>query len=260
MKKIVLPIESSEEDSINPLRPDLSWFTKMIIIVIVALLFAVWGSYVFSHVLLSRIDLDTEKRYFWSMMIDESMTPLDLRTLQTLGIAESFSGYSVYIQDSHEENAYATLGGNIIVTSTLLENIEHEEELVFILGHERAHIEHRDVIRSFAQSMPIILTLQSLWIDTGNSTTQMSSVLRNYASREKESSADDSGIVFLESLGLNPLCATGFFERTKHGFETYIEVFSDHPISQERLQKLEATGLNMDTECTPLQLNTGSTN
>ncbi|MFZ2255299.1 MAG: hypothetical protein WAW59_05340 [Patescibacteria group bacterium] len=41
MKKIVLPIESSEEDSINPLRPDLSWFTKMIIIVIVALLFAV---------------------------------------------------------------------------------------------------------------------------------------------------------------------------------------------------------------------------
>jgi len=96
------------------------------------------------------------------MMIDESMTPLDIASLQIPNIAETLSGYSIYIQDSQEENAYATLGGNIIVTSALLENIEHEEELVFILGHERAHIEHRDVIRSFAQSMPIILTLQSL--------------------------------------------------------------------------------------------------
>ena len=96
------------------------------------------------------------------MMIDETMKPFDLTSLQTLGITGALSGYNIYLQDSQEANAFATLGGNIIVTSALLENIKNEEELIFILGHERAHIENRDVIQSFAQSMPIILTLQSL--------------------------------------------------------------------------------------------------
>lgn len=258
MKKIQLPIESSYEDSITPSRPDIWWLAKMSIIVVAALIFAVWGSYVFSYTVLSHIDLETEKRYFGEMMIEEDMTTLDLTRLQTLGISNMFQWYTVYVQPSDEENAFATLGGNIIVTSTLLEKIQNEEELIFILAHELAHIEHRDVIRGMAQSMPIILTLQSLWIDTGNSMTRMSTILNNYASREKESKADDAGIVFLESLGLNPLCATGFFERHKNGFEKYMEVLSDHPISEERLLKLQNSWSNKDKACTPMKTENSS--
>lgn len=173
------------------------------------------------------------------MMIEEGMQPLDLKTLKVSSIREIFSGYGIYMQSSSEENAFATLGGNIIITTALFEKIENEEELIFILGHERAHIEHRDVIRSFAQSMPIILTLQSLGIDTGDSMTHVSSILSNYTSREIESKADDAGLVFLESLELNPLCATGFFERNQNGFESYTKILSDHPAYQERLLKLQ---------------------
>lgn len=252
MKKITFPIESSEEDTVSPLHPDLWWFVKMLIVIIIAIIFAVWGSYTFSRVLLSRIDLATEREYFWDMMIDETMKPFDLTSLQTLGITGALSGYNIYLQDSQEANAFATLGGNIIVTSALLENIKNEEELIFILGHERAHIENRDVIQSFAQSMPIILTLQSLWIDTGNSITSISSILGNYASREKESFADDSGIIFLKSLGLNSACATGFFEQNKNGFESYVEIFSSHPVSWDRLRKLEEKKLSTEKICTPM--------
>lgn len=90
------------------------------------------------------------------------METLDLTTLKISELSDALRDYTIYIQESTESNAFATIGGNIIVTSSLLDEIENEEELVFILGHELAHIEHRDVIRSMAQSMPIILTLQSL--------------------------------------------------------------------------------------------------
>ncbi len=253
MKKIQLPIESSDEDNINPSRPDIWWLVRMSMIVIWTVMFAVWGSYIFSYTVLAHIDLETEKRYFWGMMIKEDMESLDLTTLQTPNLNDTLSGYTIYIEASNEENAFATLGGNIIITSALLEKIENEEELIFILAHELAHIEHRDVIRSFAQSMPIILTLQSLWIDTGDSITRVGSIITSYSSREKESSADDAGILFLESLGFNPLCATGFFERHKNGFETYIEVLSDHPVSQERIEKLQNSWSNKDKACTPMK-------
>lgn len=253
MKKIQLPIESSDEDNINPSHPDIWWLVRMSVIVIWTLILAVWGSYIFSYTVLAHIDLETEKRYFWGMMIEEDMKPLDLTTIQTPNLNDTFSGYTIYIQPSDEENAFATLGGNIIITSALLEKIENEEELIFILRHEFAHIENRDVIQSIAQSMPIILTLQSLWIDTGNSMTRVSSIINNHTSREKESKADDISIIFLENTELNPLCATKFFERHWNGFEKYTTLLSTHPSSEERLQKLRNRSAHKDKKCTPMK-------
>lgn len=78
-------------------------------------------------------------------------------------------------------------------------------------------------------------------------------MVANYTSRENESKADDAGIVFLTNLGLNPICATGFFERNKNGFEKYTKVFSSHPISEERIKKLLNTRTHPEKPCTPMK-------
>jgi predicted Zn-dependent protease len=49
--------------------------------------------------------------------------------------------YEFYIYDSTDVNAYSVLGGHVYVTSPMLQLIESEAELAFILAHEIAHID-----------------------------------------------------------------------------------------------------------------------
>jgi hypothetical protein len=49
----------------------------------------------------------------------------------------------IYIQDSGQLNAFAHNDGSIALPLGVLENIEHEDELAFVLAHELAHVIYR---------------------------------------------------------------------------------------------------------------------
>ena len=108
-----------------------------------------------------------------------------------------FDEYPVYVTPSHEVNAYATIGANILTTEGLLETIDTEEELLFILAHERAHIDNRDVLRSFIEIVPIQMTLQSMGIDMGG--IDIGKIAGNYMSRENEKRADEDAINWMNT-------------------------------------------------------------
>ncbi len=59
-------------------------------------------------------------------------------------------GMTVTVHYSNQEvvNAFATLGGNMVVYEGLLERLPSENALSMVLGHEMSHIKHRDAIRS----------------------------------------------------------------------------------------------------------------
>lgn len=52
-------------------------------------------------------------------------------------------------------NAFATLGGNIVVLEGLFETLTSEQGLAFVLAHEIAHIYHRDPVRAMARGLSI---------------------------------------------------------------------------------------------------------
>jgi len=68
----------------------------------------------------------------------------------------------VHYQDDDAVNAYATVGGNIIVLRGLLEKIPDENALAMVLAHEIAHIKHRDPIISLGRGVVIGLAIASL--------------------------------------------------------------------------------------------------
>ena len=180
------------------------------------------------------------------------MQPLSFSGLSTENVASYFEGYPIYKENSPEQNAYATLGANIIVTEWLLENIENEEELLFILVHEKAHIDNRDILSGFAKSAPISLALGAIGIDTNNSIVNLDSILQNSFSRSSERAADNGGIDFLLQLGLNTHCATQFFERNSMDFEKYMNLVSSHPDGRSRIETIESANAHPDKACTPL--------
>jgi predicted Zn-dependent protease len=56
--------------------------------------------------------------------------------------AEPLCGFHVIIVDDHEPNAFLSLQHNRIrITSGMLDVVQHEDELAFIVAHELAHVD-----------------------------------------------------------------------------------------------------------------------
>ena len=66
-------------------------------------------------------------------------------------------GMTVRIHYSEEPtvNAFATLGGNIVMYRGLIEKLQSENEVAMLLGHEIAHVRHRDPIVSLGRGLAI---------------------------------------------------------------------------------------------------------
>lgn len=251
IEKINLPIDTDHEDTVHPLRPDWSWLAKMLLFVAVVLGVVVGFSYIFSSLVIAKIDILTEKRYFADTMLQWDEKLFDRSTLTTLSGSDAFDGYDIYVSQSPEINAYATLGANIIITRALLESVETEEELLFILAHERTHIEHRHILQSLSRSLPIVLTIQFLGIDLGDSKIDISKLAQNSLMRWAEKDADRWAIEFLKKYNINTDCATRFFEKEASSFEKYVVILSDHPTNQSRIEAIRGANTHPDKPCTP---------
>ena len=71
-----------------------------------------------------------------------------------------------------EPNAFALPGGEIWVTTGLLEQTESENEIAFVLGHEIGHFRSRDHLRSLGRGLLFGLAAAGIGIDGGRRTEQ----------------------------------------------------------------------------------------
>lgn len=256
LKKISLPIELDESDTIRPRNPALKWLGRILITLIVILSLVYFISESLSRILVSHIDLATEKQLFQHSSPEENEKKYDIANLETI---KNFTGDidtlrnldNIFIVEDSIENAYATLGGKISITNKLLEKAETEEEILFILGHERAHIENRDVLIDLARTTPISLTLKSLGL--GEGLINIESIIYNKFSREAEYKADEGGFEILANLGLNSECASQFFKNHTRNFEKFSEIISTHPDTNLRLKNLISSNLHPEKPCTPIK-------
>lgn len=112
---------------------------------------------------------------------------------------------TVHYVDSDIVNAYATLGGHIILYRGLLEKLKHENALAMVMAHEIAHEKYRHVIRSMGSGLAIGLALSMISTSLGN--TIVSSAINQTGqvgmlkfSRSHEQQADDAGLDTLQKL------------------------------------------------------------
>lgn len=144
-------------------------------------------------------------------------------------------------------NAFATLGGYVFVFEGLVEAVEDENSLAMILGHELAHVHHRDPLLSTGRGMLIALAISTLTgsgIDP-NSVDASSEVLLNHYSREQETAADELAVTMLYEKYGHVGGATRLFEM----FDEYesddeeptelAEFLSTHPDTGDRIRRIK---------------------
>ena len=83
---------------------------------------------------------------------------LTVRLVQHLDLPD---GMQVRVHFSGDDifNAFATLGGNIVLFRGLTERLPHENALAMLLAHEIAHVLHRDPIVGIGRSAAIQLVV-----------------------------------------------------------------------------------------------------
>ena len=168
--------------------------------------------------------------------------------------------FRVEIDDSELANALALPGGLIVVTRGLLDQVESENELAFVLGHELGHFRNRDHLRALGRGAVISLffavVTRSDVAGLGIKATDLT--LRGF-SRDQETRADEFGLAVVHSEYGHVNQAARLFERWDEELPNLPAVasyLSTHPQPGDRAQRLREIahrdGWRVDGEVTPL--------
>lgn len=142
-------------------------------------------------------------------------------------------------------NAVALPGGRILLFSGLLEKVDSENELAFVIGHELGHFVQKDHLRALGRNLVVLTISMSLFGADSRISNMFSQSLQlsqiGY-SRGQESGADSLGLFSLRCRYGHVNGATDFFEKLQeahpHGsFETFI---STHPAHDKRIADINA--------------------
>lgn len=147
-----------------------------------------------------------------------------------------------YVSSSKDPNAFAVPGGAIIVTQGLLDQVQSENELAMVLGHEIGHFVHRHHLRGIGRGIVTLFLSSLLGLADGArevADLSLSASNLNY-SRSQENSADDVGLEIVQKTYGNVHAATDFFERMSQEDPKLpgLRYVSTHPLSAERVLRL----------------------
>ena len=150
----------------------------------------------------------------------------------------------VFVVEGDMINAFATLGGYIFVFDSLIEAVEDENSLAMVLGHEIAHVHHRDPLLGTGRAMLIQLAL-STFSGNGldpNTVNVGSDVILNQYSREQELAADELALQLVQDRYEHVGGATRLFEIIKSDADDvqFAEFLSTHPDTNARIKRIEA--------------------
>jgi Zn-dependent protease with chaperone function len=199
------------------------------------------------------IPAEKEAEFFADWLPEDLVTvsPRDERLRETQLLVERLAfhwqdaayEFRVEIDDSPVANAMALPGGLIIVTEGLLDQVESENELAFVLGHELGHFRNRDHLRALGRGIMLSLFFS---VATGSDVSGLSIKVTDVAlrgfSRAQESAADEFGLALVHTHYGHVDDAWRLFERWDEDDDSFpgmVAYLSTHPATGDRIAGLE---------------------
>lgn len=170
-----------------------------------------------------------------------------LDRLETHLTADLHAGrdYQVFYVPEDVVNAIAIPGDRIIIYDGLLKEMDSENELAMVLGHELGHFANRDHLRGLGRQIAVRLALAYFLGDAGtigaiaSSSTTM--ITNAQFSQQQEYQADEVGVTLLNQLYGHAAGATDFFQNLveKEQLNLNVDMLASHPASEKRVKRLE---------------------
>ncbi len=157
--------------------------------------------------------------------------------------------YTFTVLDSPIVNAFAVPGGYIYITRGLLEQLNSEDELAGVLGHEVGHVCARDSVRTLSSQLGLNILLVGVssfmkpedveawapWVNGG-----MFLAMRSYG-RDAEFRADELGSRYATAAGYSPRGNTDVLRTLRKLGDvdpgSVAELLQTHPSSASRVDR-----------------------
>jgi Zn-dependent protease with chaperone function len=198
--------------------------------------------YVLSVVSVYFVSLDRERDWFSTSYTADINTadtndPLTVYLRSMAAEINPEMAESIHVQcDDDFNNAMATLGGQVVFGKALIDDIESENELFFILAHEVGHVQERHVMKQLSFRMPFLLAQMVVGQDITFSST--GNLVGANFSRRYEKSADTYAIAALMKRYGHVGGVDRFFERTQESLDGWQDYLGSHPSHTHRLSVL----------------------
>lgn len=169
--------------------------------------------------------------------------------------------FRVEIDNSEVANAMALPGGLIVVTQGLLNQVESENELAFVLGHELGHFKNRDHIRALGRAIVFSLFFAAITdSDVGGVGITVADLALRGFSRKQETSADEFGLTIVNAEYGHVNEASRLFLRWDTDgdlVDDIVSYLSTHPNPGDRVEEMrelaEKEAWRTDGEITDLR-------
>ncbi|MDG3580798.1 M48 family metalloprotease [Galbibacter pacificus] len=150
------------------------------------------------------------------------------------------------LADENVINAFALPGGQVFITYALFSQLQNEDQLAGVLGHEIGHVIGRHSADRISKQGLTQGLLNGVAVGSDSqATTQMAAVIANVVNmkydRDDELESDDLGVKFMIESGYNPEEMIGVMEILKQaaGPNRTPEFQSTHPDPENRIEKIE---------------------
>jgi len=163
----------------------------------------------------------------------------------------------VHWSDTDVPNAFATLGGHVIVTRGLYERMPSENALAMVLAHELAHLRGRDPISAVGGTASLALLLALLGGDAEQLLPHVAAAVQLGYSRRAERRADEAALVAVVARYGHAGGTAAVFE-VLTGYAGPLRgatptLLSTHPADEERIARLQQAAQGWNPQLQPLR-------
>ncbi|MBW4358978.1 M48 family metallopeptidase [Flavobacterium taihuense] len=147
------------------------------------------------------------------------------------------------VVDSPIVNAFALPDGNIVVFSGILNTMKNYDELVGLIGHEVAHVNHRHSMKMVCRNLSGYIFVSAILGDANGIMATIGDNVNNLQSlsysRSFEHEADLEGFEIVVLNKINPKGMSNLFRRLQNEEVVAIpEFLSSHPVTTERIKDI----------------------
>lgn len=150
--------------------------------------------------------------------------------------------YNYKVVQTDEVNAYAIAGGYMYVNSGILDFLDDENEIAFVLAHEISHNEKKHCIKR-VQYAALASSVDPSFGDIVQLAYNMYSTP---FSKYDEYEADENGVLLMKKAGYNKSGAVSFFDKLEKLEKEYgidkrdavNDFISSHPTAKDRRERI----------------------
>jgi len=187
-----------------------------------------------------------------NLFLDQYIKEQDVDKIRTLKLQEFANGLKLNnskplnftVINSNEVNAFALPNGHIVVHSAILKGMKTPDELVALLGHEAAHVNHRHSIKMLSRNLAGYFLVSLLFSDVNGAIAILAENAQQIHalsySRKFEEEADSEGLKILVANKFDPNGIVRLFEQLESNESKYIpQILSSHPLTAKRKQSMK---------------------